>query len=76
MVVMEKKNHVDAAKYCAKMEGSMMSDKNSAGVAIAKEKGAENIWLGALDAKDADNEKEFVCQASCNEGKLVYIVYT
>ena len=70
MVVMEKKTYVDAAKYCAKMEGSMMSDKNSAGVAMAKGKGAENIWLGALDAKDAEEEKEFVCQASCNEGKL------
>ena len=70
MVVKEKKTHVDAAKYCAKMEGSMCSDKNSPGVAIAKQKGAEDIWLGALDAKDAENEKEFVCQASCNEGKL------
>merc|ERR1739848_766432 len=53
--------------YCAKMEGSMMSDKNSAGVAMANEKGAENIWLGALDAKDAEEKRQFVCQASCNE---------
>ena len=74
MVVKEKKTHVAAAKYCAKMEGSMCSDKNSPGVAIAKEKGAEDIWLGALDAKDAEKEKEFVCQASCNEGKLLNLV--
>jgi len=67
MVVKEKKTHVEAAKYCAKMEGSMCSDENSPGVAIAKEKGAEDIWLGALDAKDAEKEKEFICQASCNE---------
>ena len=74
MVVKEKKTHVEAAKYCAKMEGSMCSDENSPGVAIAKEKGAEDIWLGALDAKDAEKEKEFVCQASCNEGKLLNLV--
>ena len=71
MVVTEKKTHVDAAKYCASKEGTLCSDEKSAGVALAKEKGAENIWLGALDAKDADKEKAFVCEAQCHEGKLL-----
>ena len=71
MVHAEKKTHVEAAKFCASKEGTLCSDEKSAGVALAKEKGAEDIWLGALDAKDADKEKSFVCEANCHDGKLL-----
>jgi hypothetical protein len=69
MVHAEKKTHVEAAKFCAEKEGTLLMEGSSAGVALAKEKGAEDIWMGALDAKDADKEKAFVCEANCHDDK-------
>ena len=71
MVHVGKKTHVDAAAVCVSKEGTLLKEGSSDGVALAKEAGIEDMWIGALDAKDADEEKSFVCEANCHEGKLV-----
>ena len=73
MVVSEKKTMPLAAAYCASKEGTL-SEKKSDGVAIAKEKGVEHIWFGPINDKfmyNPDVKKSFVCEAMCNEGKLL-----
>ena len=123
LVVLEKKNHLDAITVCVGKGGKMFepkSEKENAEIAaLAKEKGATKIWIGVHDkttegnfeyqsdsskckftkwaAKKPDNmkacsggedcvemqengewndvnaeeERAFVCEAQCHEGKLL-----
>ena len=71
MVHAEKKTHVEAAAFCVSKEGTLLKEGSSDGVALAKKAGIEDMWMGALDAEDADKEKSFVCEANCHEGKLL-----
>ena len=71
MVHAEKKTHVEAAAFCVSKEGTLLKEGSSDGVALAKKAGIEDMWMGALDAEDADKEKSFVCEANCHEGTLV-----
>ena len=124
LVVLEKKNHLDAATFCKKEGGKIFEPKSEAEnteiTALAKKKGAEfPIWIGIHDKttegqfeyesdskkitfanwadkkpdnvescsggedcvsaledgkwedSNAEEERHFVCEANCHEGKLL-----
>jgi hypothetical protein len=59
LVVLEKKNHLDAATFCKAEGGKMFEPKSEAQndeiVALAKEKGASPIWIGVHDKTTEGN---------------------
>ena len=123
LVVLEKKNHLDAITVCVGKGGKMFEPKsekeNTEIAALAKEKGATKIWIGIHDKttegqfeyesdskkitfanwadkkpdnvdscsggedcvsaledgkwedSNAEEERNFVCEANCHEGKLL-----
>ena len=71
MVHVGKEYHGEAAKICASKGGRIVKEVKSEIAALAKEKGCKDIWTGELEQLKIMIKRSFVCEAMCNEGKLL-----